>query len=116
MTRLGELLVRENMISVQQLQQAQEDQKRSGGRLGTSLVKMGMIAEGDLLGFLSKQHHVPAINLDDIEVEPDILKLISGDVAAKHQMVPVYRSGASLVVAMSSLKVKISAFKLSTSS
>ena len=100
MTRLGELLVRDNMISVQQLQQAQEEQKRSGGRLGASLVKMGMVAEADLLGFLVKEYHVPSINLDDIEVEPDILKLISQDVAKKHQLIPVYRSGASLVVAM----------------
>ena len=48
MARLGELLVRENMISVQQLQQAQEEQKRSGARLGTSLVKLGMVTQQQL--------------------------------------------------------------------
>lgn len=100
MARLGELLVRENMISVQQLQQAQEEQKRSGGRLGSSLVKMGMVEEGELLTFLSKQYHVPSINLDEFDIEADIVKLISEEVATKHQVMPVHRAGASLVVAM----------------
>ena len=100
MARLGELLVRENMISIQQLQQAQEEQKRSGARLGTSLVKMGMIEEGELLNFLSKQYHVPSINLDDFDIDAEIVKLISEEVATKHQVMPVHRAGASLVVAM----------------
>lgn len=100
MARLGELLVRENMISPQQLQQAQEEQKKSGGRLGGSLVKLGMLNEQELLNFLSKQYHVPSINLDEFKIDPEVLKLISEEVAAKHQVVPVHRAGASLVVAM----------------
>ena len=51
--RLGELLVRENLISLQQLQKAQEEQKKTGGRIGTLLVKQGAIAEGELTSFLS---------------------------------------------------------------
>lgn len=100
MARLGELLVRENMISSQQLQAAQDEQKKSGGRLGASLVKLGMLNEQDLLNFLSKQYHVPSINLDDFKIDPEILKLVSEEVAVKHQVVPVHRAGASLVVAM----------------
>ncbi|MBI5511333.1 MAG: type IV-A pilus assembly ATPase PilB [Deltaproteobacteria bacterium] len=100
MARLGELLVRENMISVDQLRQAQDEQKKTGGRLGASLVKLGMIEENDLLSFLSKQYHVPSINLDDFEIEPDIVKLLTEDVVSKHQVIPVHRAGASLVVAM----------------
>lgn len=100
MARLGELLVRENMINIQQLQQAQEEQKRTGGRLGASLVKMGMIEEAELLNFLSKQYHVPSINLDDFEIDAEIIKLLTEEVATKHQVVPVHRAGASLVVAM----------------
>ena len=100
MARLGELLVRENIISVKQLQAAQDEQKRSGGRLGSSLVKLGLIGEGDLLNFLSKQYHVPSINLDDFQIDAEIIKLINEDVAQKHQVVPVHRSGSSLVIAM----------------
>ncbi|MBN1962497.1 MAG: type IV-A pilus assembly ATPase PilB [Deltaproteobacteria bacterium] len=100
MARLGELLVRESMITPQQLQTAQEEQKKSGGRLGASLVKLGMLNEQDLLNFLSKQYHVPSINLDDFQIDPEVLKLVSEEVATKHQVVPVHRAGASLVVAM----------------
>ncbi|MEZ4271454.1 MAG: type IV-A pilus assembly ATPase PilB [Myxococcota bacterium] len=100
MARLGELLVRENMISIQQLQSAEEEQKRNGTRLGASLIKLGVLDEADLMNFLSKQYRVPTINLDDFEIEADVIKLISEDVAKKHQVIPVHRAGASLVVAM----------------
>jgi type IV pilus assembly protein PilB len=100
MAGLGELLVRESMISVEQLQEAQSETRRSGVRLGASLVKLGMLEEGKLLEFLSRQYHVPSINLDDFEIDPDVIKLLPQDVAIKHQVVPVHKAGPSLVVAM----------------
>lgn len=99
--RLGELLVRENLISLQQLQQAQTEQKRAGGRIGFHLTKMGFIEESELTSFLSKQYGVPSINLKDFDIDPDVLKLISKEVAQKHQVIPVNRAGASLILAMS---------------
>ena len=100
MAGLGELLVRESMISVEQLQEAQSETRRSGVRLGASLVKLGMLEEGKLLEFLSRQYHVPSINLDDFEIDPDVIKLLPQDVAIKHQVVPVHKAGPSLVVEM----------------
>jgi len=99
--RLGELLVRENLISLQQLQKAQDEQKRTGGRIGSLLVKQGAIADHDLTSFLSKQYGVPAISLKDFDVDDDVLKLIPKATAEKHQVVPVNRAGSSLIVAMS---------------
>jgi type IV pilus assembly protein PilB len=98
--RLGELLVRENLISLQQLQKAQEEQRKTGGRIGSLLVKHGAIAEGDLTNFLSKQYGVPAISLNDFEVDEEVLKLVPKATAEKHQVVPVNRAGSSLIVAM----------------
>src|SRR5262245_3233728 len=100
MSRLGELLVRENLISLQQLQRAQEEARKSGSRLGYSLTKLGYIAESDLTSFLSKQYGVPSINLSDFEIDQDVLKLIPKDVARKHLCIPINRAGASLIVAM----------------
>ncbi len=74
--RLGELLVRENLISVQQLRKAQEEQQKSGTRIGTALIKIGAIEESKLTDFLSKQYGVPAINLKEFDIEPDIIKLV----------------------------------------
>ena len=99
--RLGELLVRENLISLQQLQKAQEEQRKTGGRIGSLLVKQGAIAEADLTGFLSKQYGVPAISLKDFDIDEEVLKLVPKATAEKHQVIPVNRAGSSLIVAMS---------------
>jgi type IV pilus assembly protein PilB len=99
--RLGELLVRENLISLQQLQKAQEAQKVDGGKLGYQLTKLGYIEESQLTEFLSRQYGVPAINLAEFEIDADVIKLIPKEVAEKHQVVPVNRAGGSLIVAMS---------------
>ncbi|HEY8210936.1 MAG TPA: type IV-A pilus assembly ATPase PilB [Myxococcaceae bacterium] len=98
--RLGELLVRENLISVQQLRKAQEEQQKSGTRIGTALIKTGAIEESKLTDFLSKQYGVPAINLKDFDIDPEIIKLVPKDVAEKHLVIPVNRAGPSLIVAM----------------
>jgi len=99
--RLGELLVRENLVSLQQLQKAQEEQRKTGGRIGSLLVKQGAIAENDLTSFLSKQYGVPAISLKDFEIDDDVIKLVPKQTAEKHQVVPVNRAGSSLIIAMS---------------
>ncbi|PZR11397.1 MAG: type IV-A pilus assembly ATPase PilB [Archangium gephyra] len=98
--RLGELLVRENLISVQSLRKAQEEQQKTGSRIGTALIKVGAIEETKLTDFLSKQYGVPAINLKEFDVEPDIIKLVPKEVAEKHLVVPVNRAGSALIVAM----------------
>src|SRR3712207_6305107 len=98
--RLGELLVRENLISVQQLRKAQEETQKSGMRIGTALIKTGAIEESKLTDFLSKQYGVPAINLKEFDIDPEIIKLVPKEVCEKHLVIPVNRAGPSLIVAM----------------
>jgi type IV pilus assembly protein PilB len=98
--RLGELLVRENLISVQQLRKAQEEQQKTGTRISTALIKVGAIEESKLTDFLSKQYGVPAINLKEFDIDPEIIKLVPRDVSEKHLVIPVNRAGSSLIVAM----------------
>ena len=99
--RLGELLVRENLISMDQLRRAQGEQSQSGKRLGYSLTKLGYIAENDLTDFLSKQYGVPSITLSEFEIDPEVIKNVPEDVCRKHMVIPVDRQGSSLIVAMS---------------
>lgn len=99
--KLGELLVRENLISLPQLRQAQQHQNREGGRLGYHLVRQGYIDDTDLTGFLSKHYGVPSVNLEDFQIEETVLELLARDVCEKHLIIPINRIGASLVVAMS---------------
>jgi type IV pilus assembly protein PilB len=101
MSRLGELLVREKLISLQQLQKAQDEARRSGKRLGHALTQLGFVRDQDLTTFLAKQYSLPSINLADFEVDPEVLKLVPKDVARKHMVLPVNRAGATLIVAMS---------------
>ena len=98
--RLGELLVRENLISLQQLQKAQDEARKSGQRIGSALIRTGAIEESKLTEFLSRQYGVPAINLKDFEIDPEVLKLIPKEVCEKHLVIPVNRAGASLIIAM----------------
>ena len=74
--RIGELLVRENLISTEQLRQAQSDQRSTGKRLAYSLTKLGILQETELTDFLSKQYGVPSITLDDFEIDPDVINLV----------------------------------------
>ena len=99
--RLGELLVRSQLITDDQLAQAIEDQKKQGGRLGSCLIKLGFIKDDELASFLSKQYGVPSINLEEFDIDPAILRLIPPDVAQKYQVIPVNRAGATLIIAMS---------------
>ena len=98
--RLGELLIKENLITAEQLQEALAAQKGKGGRLGYNLTQMGFLSEDDLTTFLSKQYGVPSINLAEFEVAPEIIGLVPFDVAKKYLVIPVNRAGASLIVAM----------------
>jgi type IV pilus assembly protein PilB len=99
--RIGELLVREKLISLQQLRKAQEEQKKSGANLGYTLAKLGYISDGEITNFLSTQYRLPAINLEEYEIEPDVVKLVGREVCERHRIIPVSRSGSSLIVAMS---------------
>ena len=99
-SRLGELLVKEQLITPLQLRRAVDSQRGSGGRLGHELTKLGYIDENELTSFLSKQYGVPSVNLSDIDLDPDVLKLLPKEVVTRHQVVPVNRSGSTLIVAM----------------
>ena len=99
--RLGELLVRNNRISLTQLRQAQDEQKRSGQNLSFALAKLGFISDKEITNFLSQEYRVPAINLGAVELDPELGKLVTRDVCERHKVVPISRAGSSLIVAMS---------------
>src|SRR3984885_14002258 len=99
-SRIGELLVREKMLSLQQLQQAQDEAKKTGKRLGATLARLGYVNDQALTQFVAKQYSLPSINLSEIEIEASVLKLVPREICEKHQVVPVRRNGPTLIVAM----------------
>lgn len=99
--RIGEILVRESIISTTQLREALDDQRGSGKRLAYSLAKLGILGEKELTDFLAKQYGVPSISLSEFEIDPEVIDLIPKEVASKHTVLPVQRAGSTLIVAMS---------------
>jgi type IV pilus assembly protein PilB len=98
--RLGDLLVREKVITPEQLEQATKLQKESHSRLASALVKLGFLSDEDVTNFLSRQYGVPAINLSYFEIDPAVVKLIPFETAKRYQILPLSRVGASLTIAM----------------
>jgi type IV pilus assembly protein PilB len=99
-SRLGEILVKDSLISSDQLKQALDHQKKNGGRLGTCLVKLGLVSDDDITAVLSRQYGVPSINLKFYEVDPAVIKLVPQETAVRYQIVPLSRVGSTLTIAM----------------
>jgi len=98
--RLGDLLVKEKVITPEQLEQATKLQKETHVRLASALVKLGFLSDEDVTNFLSRQYGVPAINLSYFEIDPAVVKLIPFETARRYQILPLSRVGASLTIAM----------------
>jgi len=98
--KLGEMLIKANLLTPKKLEEALQYQKTNGGKLGYNLVKLGLVKEEDITRVLSQQYGVPAINLRSMEVEESVAKLIPSEVAQKYLILPLSRNGATLTVAM----------------
>ena len=98
--RLGDLLIREGLITKEQLEKALQEQKSNGQRLGYNLVKMGFVQETEITKMLARQYRMPAVDLARFEADPKIIKLVPADVAVKHLVLPLKREGRTLTVAM----------------
>ncbi|PYS75824.1 MAG: type II secretion system protein GspE, partial [Acidobacteria bacterium] len=98
--KLGEILVRENLLTPQQLREALEFQREHGGRLGFNLVKMGLVSDDMITAVLSRQYGVPSVNLELFDIDESVIRLIPREVADKYSVLPLSRVGATLTLAM----------------
>jgi type IV pilus assembly protein PilB len=98
--KLGEILVRENLISPQHLREALEYQREHGGRLGFNLVKLGLVSDDMITAVLSRQYGIPSVNLELFQIDASVLRLIPQEVAQKYSVLPLSRVGATLTLAM----------------
>jgi len=99
--KIGELLLKHNLITQEQLQEALELQKQNGSKIGQNLVQLGYVKEEDITNLLSQQYGIPSVDLSQFEeIDANLLKLITAEVAQKYMVFPVNRTGANLVLAM----------------
>ncbi len=100
MEKIGELLLKEKIITPEQLRRAIEEQKITGGRLGSTMVNLGFVKEQELINFLSKQYGVPAVNLREFDIDPKVSRLVPFEVCDKYNLIPINRAGSTLIVAI----------------
>ncbi len=99
--QIGELLVKENLLTADQLRQARDDARSKGSRLGAQITQLGYLDENDLTEFVAKQYGVPSIDLEEFEIDAVVIRLIPEEVATKHTVIPVNRAGSTLILATS---------------
>jgi type IV pilus assembly protein PilB len=97
---LGELLVATGLITKAQLADALKVQRTTKEKLGAILVRLKLVTEDQLIGFLSQQYSIPSMTLTELDVTPSVRRLISAAVAKKYDVVPVKRLGNTLTLAM----------------
>jgi type IV pilus assembly protein PilB len=98
--RVGEILLREGLITEDQIRTALEDAKQNNNRIGFSMIRLGYISEADLTRTLARQYRVPAVDLDRVKIDPKLIKLFPSELAQKHYVLPIRRIGRMLTVAM----------------
>ena len=98
--RLGDLLVAEGLITGEQLAKALDEQKGTGDKLGSVLVRLDLLQEETLIGFLSRQYGVPSITISQLDVDPEVLRLVPAQIAKKHEVLPIKREHGTLTLAM----------------
>ena len=103
-TRLGDLLVGSGTITQQQLEEALEEQKKSGKRLGTVLVENHIITEKQLIEALMIQLGLDYADLNAMELSPEMAQILPKNIAQKYQVVPVRATRSELYLAMADRK------------
>ena len=98
--KLGEVLLKENLITPQQLKEALDFQRINGGRLGSTLVKLGILSDEEVTAVLSRQYGVPSVNLDLFEVDSAAVSLVPQETAERYSVLPLSRVGSTLTLAM----------------
>ncbi len=102
--RLGDLLVLKKVITEEQLQQALTLQKKMHRWLGDCLIELGYVTDDDIANMLQLQLNIPRINLRGVNIDPDIIGMISGTILRKHNVLPIKYSETNsnvLILAMS---------------
>jgi len=98
---LGEILLESGIIQKEQLDQALNYQSRQGGALGTILVELGYVSEEDILLALGAQAGMEVVDLENAQIDPEIITMVSSSIANAYRIVPVAFQDGMLTVAMS---------------
>ncbi len=97
---LGNLLLKEKLLTEEQLLDALKEQKIKGKRLSSVLIKLGYVSEDALTAILSQQYNIPSVKLSQQKIDRGILKSVAYETAKRYQIMPVAKQGDTVVIAM----------------
>ncbi len=97
--KLGDLLLDRRLITTRQLEQAMEQQKKTGRKLGDILVRMGVLWEEDLVSVLAQQKNLQAVEIDPYATPPELLRLVPRELARQYRVYPLGREGQAVLLA-----------------
>jgi len=101
--KLGQILLKEGLITEEQLEKAIDIQRKEGTRLGDTLINLGIITEKDIVIAMAKQLSIPYASYAKGLLRPaenqDLAKLIPEDYARRNMILPISRHMNSLTVA-----------------
>ncbi len=99
--RLGEILLDEGLISEEQLKAGLDKQKREKGlKIGQALVALGAVTEEDVAKAIWQQRQIPYVDLDSYALDPNVIELVPEKLARSYLVLPLFRIGNALTVAM----------------
>ncbi|MEK6628654.1 MAG: type IV-A pilus assembly ATPase PilB [Bdellovibrionota bacterium] len=97
--KLGEILVKQGMLRPDQLQNAIVEMQKNKGRLGPTLVNLGVLKDNQILRALEKQYALPGVDVAQFDIDQAITTIVSRDFCEKHCVIPLSKAGTTLVVA-----------------
>lgn len=97
---IGDVLLKEKILTAEQLKTAQDFQKKHDILLSSAIVSLNYVSGEEMAQGLSRQLGYPYIDLDQFEVYPDVISLITADTAKKSLIMPIHRIRSFLTLAM----------------
>ena len=96
---VGSILLERGLINQDQLDQAIDEQNRTGERLDHVMVRLGLVSAADVLEVIGQQFALPIVDLNTIDVDEDVLKALPPKLVFKQRCVPIGRKDGTLRVA-----------------
>lgn len=97
---IGELLVKEKLLSVEQLDRAKKEAAATGAKLSAAISKLGYVSDKKIAEQIAQQHNIPWVDIDQFDIDPSVIKIVPKDLCLKHTMIPLSQSLGTLVVAV----------------
>ena len=98
--RIGEILVETGRLTSEQVAEALATQLSKGGRLGEHLISLGHLQETELMQALSTHFGVPALELNEIDIDSAVIQVVPAELARKYTILPISKAAARLTLAM----------------